>query len=63
MKIIIEKLLDLANMFIAGYVISYIFKPEFKKFWYIIFPISLSIYLIAITSLIIEYLKKNSKLK
>ena len=53
MKTIIEKLLDFSNMVTAGFIVSFIFKPEFAVFWKIIFPVSTSIYLIAIIAIIL----------
>ncbi len=64
MKTIIEKLLDFSNMITAGFVVSFIFKPEFAIFWKIIFPVSTSLYLLAIAAIIlIEKREKNNYIK
>ena len=57
MKIFFEKLYDLANMLITGFVIAYIFKPEFKIFWKFIFPLSVIIYTFSTLALI--YIEKK----
>lgn len=57
MKLLIEKLLELFNMIFTGFVISFIFKPEFAAFFHYFLWMILTVYFVAGIALIcMEYL-------
>lgn len=47
-KDIIMKLLDLANIIMGGYTVSYMFMPQFGDYAAYIFPVGVCIYLVAV---------------
>lgn len=68
MKTFFEKLLDLANMLLTGFIITYIVKPEFEIFWKRILPICIILYIFSTIALFYiekkelgQYYKKRRK--
>jgi hypothetical protein len=54
MRIILDKLLDLANLILTGYLIACLFKPDITFFWTIIFPVAAGLYLYAVVYIALE---------
>ncbi|GAB1537128.1 MAG: hypothetical protein LRY50_13970 [Geovibrio sp.] len=63
MRLIADKLLDLANLLVTGYLVARLFKPDFQVFWMVVMPISLMLYLMVIGYLLLEKKSKKTKLK
>lgn len=64
MKIVLEKLLDLFNLIFTGFVLAYMFKPEFQTYFpYFLFMLITAYCVVAICIFIMTILESKRKNK